>query len=892
MVDYRQALPAGFVLAGDYRINGVLGQGGFGITYKAEDLRLGAPVAIKEYFPSELAVRDGGSTVEPRSVRDQRVLEWGRVKFLEEARTLARFRHPSIVRVSRLFEANNTAYIVLDFEMGPSLAEWRADLGRDPSQAEVDRIAAKLLDAVAAVHDAGILHRDIKPANVIMRDGVEPVLIDFGAARQALSAQSKTVHAIVTPGYSPKEQYAVDLDRQGPWSDIYALGATLYFLVTGRPPPDALSRELGEEMQTAASAVGSWRTGFLAAIDQAMSLNSEARPQSMAEWREMLFSASPTLGGRRGREASTVVASGTSRPLPAAALPSARSVAPSAPRRVSFDDLPKAGAGAEASRGRSRGLVFSSILIGLLAIGGLGYWIVIEAPARDEAAWQRAASADTVAAYERYVAEQPSGRHVTEARQRLSAIQAFASAAAGAGRTASDATSGSEATANAADVSSATPAGTAPSNASPTATSDEPTPSEQPAQSATSDPPPAPTTANPSADVATTPPPPPAPKQLASHDARVPPATGVASDAAISPAPEPPAAPTSSPRQSDATGPFRARAELPPAISQDDVARIASAVPAATWRFAIESLGDGRVPGFTDQSSDFIAELKRISGDKLDLTPLAADRTIPSGELLQRLATNRDLVAWQGPLAQAGRHLEFAVFSGAVPFGLNPSDHVRWLRSDGARLLEETFAETGTPLRAIPCGVAGGVGAWFKKEVRSPSDFRNLKVRAPRVMAEALTKLGARTVTLQSSRELAAAFTGNRLDANFDVTPLTEIFLAQARPASVYHYPGVHNPAYLFTLLIGPDTWSAMAEPQRRLTDEACRRNLDRWAQRFASTESDVLNEIRRQRIVVRPFTGPLREALRKAVDQVLAEESAKSARFKEILESYNRFRN
>lgn len=886
MVEYRQALPAGFVLAGDYRINGVLGQGGFGITYKAEDLRLSAPVAIKEYFPSELAVRDGGSTVEPRSVRDQRVLEWGRAKFLEEARTLARFRHPSIVRVSRLFEANNTAYMVLDFEMGPNLAEWRVELGREPTQAEADRIAAKLLDAVSAVHDAGILHRDIKPANVIMRDRAEPVLIDFGAARQALSAQSKTVHAIVTPGYSPKEQYAVDLDRQGPWSDIYALGATLYFLVTGRPPPDALSRELGEEMQTAASARGPWRSDFLAAIDRAMNLNSDARPQSMAEWREMLFAASPSRAGLR-REAATIAAPQASRSSLASVVAQPRS----SPRRLSFDDLPRAGAITATKGNRSRGgVLLGSTLTGMLLLGGLGYWILVEAPARDEAAWLRASSANTVAAYERYVAEQPSGRHLSEARKRQTEIRKFAETAARGSAAISDASANAGATApsdGATDPAArseppiAAPAPASDGNGTavtqgPAAAPTERTSEPPPTQVASSAPVAAPTEATP-VD------PPSAPSGA---DASPPPAT-----ARQAPVPQTEEAPVAAPSVASSS-PLGARSELPAAASQDEIAGLAASVPAGRWRFAVDGVGADRVPGFSDQSGDFIAELKRVTGDRLDFAPIAADRAIPSGELLQRLAANRDLVAWQPPLAQAGRHLEFAIFSGAVPFGLTPNDHVRWLRAEGEQLLEQTFNETGTPLRAIPCGIAGGVGAWFKKEVRSPSDVRGLKVRAPRIMAEALGKLGASAVTLQSNRELAAAFTANRIDANFDTTPLTEIFLAQSRPASVYHYPGVHNPAYLFTLLIGPNTWSAMADPQRRAIDEACRRNLDRWAQHFPSTQSDVLNEIRRQRIVVRPFTGPLRETLRKSVDEVLAEEAARRPRFKEILESYNRFRS
>lgn len=878
MVEFRQALPKGFVLAGDYRIGGVLGQGGFGITYKAEDLRLSAPVAIKEFFPSELAVRDASATVEPRSLRDRAVLEWGRVKFLDEAKTLARFRHSSIVRVSRLFEANNTAYMVLDFEMGPNLAEWRAARTTEPTQADVDAIVTNLLDAVEAVHAAGILHRDIKPANVIMRDGASPVLIDFGAARQALSAQSKTVHAVVTPGYSPKEQYAVDLDRQGPWSDIYALGATLYFLVTGRPPPDALSRELGEDMESAMTMGKSWRPGFLHAIDMAMNVDSAARPQSVAEWREMLFASGP------GGGASTVLAEGgRRRSPPAAALPSPRSVLPPEPRRLSFDDVPENAAVASQRDGRSRGrsIVSVSLLSGLLVVAGLGYWIFVAAPARDEAAWKQAASADTVASFDRYLTEQPSGRHVAEARQRQGALRQLASdAEAAASRVASAAPASADTpsagrTAVEAGASASAPIEVSNAPVATTVQDDSRASESTPRDPTASEPPPA--ASRPAAR-------PDAPTQVASVDPALPAAR--LPDQSPTPAPSPQAA------ASNEAGPFRPRDALPAALSAGEIAAATAAAPSRQWRFAVQGFGSSSVPGFSDQSSDFVAELKRLSSDKLTLTTTPASDAVNGSPILGQLASNRDLIAWQAPFAYMDRHLEFAIFSGAVPFGLDPNAHVRWLRADGARMLEETFAETGTPLRAIPCGIAGGVGAWFRKEVRSPSELRDLKIRAPRIMAATLEKLGARSVTLQSTSELAAAFRGNRIDANFDVTPLTDVFLTQARPASVYHYPGVHNPAYLFTLLIGPETWSAMTAPQRRLIDDACRKTLDRWAQRFPSTESDVLNQIRRQRIVVRPFTGPLRESLQKALNQVLAEEAAKSPRFKTILESYNRFRS
>ena len=494
-----------------------------------------------------------------------------------------------------------------------------------------------------------------------------------------------------------------------------------------------------------------------------------------------------------------------------------------------------------------------ALLAGVLALGGLGYWIGVVAPARDAAAWDTAVAQNTVAAFERYVAEQPSGRHVEEARQRRDVLTRQAQAG--------PRPSG----------------GVSLSEAAPTAQPASASPPVAPAA--------APTPIGPSVG----------PRIGSINGERgedgdnqaAPAASAEPKPASITPAPSPP----STRPQPPAPPAFRARATLPPPIPDGEIARVAEAAPTAKWRLAIGVFAGDKVTGFTEQPADFVAEHDKLSGGKIELTTLTGDAALPRGELLQRLRSERDLLAWHAPLPESNRHLEFTILSGAVPFGLEPSDHVRWLRAEGARLLEQAYIDTGTPMRVIPCGIAGGVGAWFKKEVRSPADFKGLKVRGGHLIVRSLRRLEAEVVNLPSNRELSAAFTSNRLDANFGVTPLTGLFLAQPRVATVYHYPGVHNPAYLFELVVGPETWASMAEPQRRLLDDACRRNLDRWAQFFPSVQNDVLTRIRAQRITVRPFTGPVREALKKAVDETLAEEAAKSARFKEILESYNRFR-
>jgi len=280
------ALAPGTVLTGGFRIERVLGAGGFGVTYLAEQIALSRAVTIKEYFPSDFAARANGIDCAPRSADCASDFQWGLDRFVDEAQTLAKLDHPNIVRVYDYFRANGTGYMVLQFEEGQSLKSWLKSLGRAPRQAELDTIVKPLLDALEFIHKADYLHRDVAPDNIIIRrDGV-PVLIDFGSAREAIIARSKTVSALVKPGYSPYEQYAETGKQQGPWSDIYALAATLYHAVTGRRPPDSPSRMLKDEYVSArAAAVGGFRARFLEAIDRGLALHVEARPQSIAAWR-------------------------------------------------------------------------------------------------------------------------------------------------------------------------------------------------------------------------------------------------------------------------------------------------------------------------------------------------------------------------------------------------------------------------------------------------------------------------------------------------------------------------------------------------------------------------------------------------------------------------------
>jgi serine/threonine protein kinase len=289
-MDSRSSLPRGTLLDGCYRMDRVIGSGGFGITYVAEDTRLRTRVAIKEYYPAEFGVRDAGLGVRPISERQKGTFDWGRKRFLEEASTLARFRHVCIVRVTRVFEANSTAYMVMDFEEGRSLEAWLSSLGRAPTQDELDRIAEPLLDALELMHGHNFLHRDIAPDNVIVRADGTPVLLDFGAARRAVAEMSRSLTGIIKTGYSPFEQYASDARLQGPWSDLYAFGATLYRAITGKAPEEATLRMADDRTRSAIEvSKGDYRKSFLNAIDACLRPRHMDRPQSVAQLRPLLL---------------------------------------------------------------------------------------------------------------------------------------------------------------------------------------------------------------------------------------------------------------------------------------------------------------------------------------------------------------------------------------------------------------------------------------------------------------------------------------------------------------------------------------------------------------------------------------------------------------------------
>ncbi|MGE4013138.1 MAG: protein kinase [Alphaproteobacteria bacterium] len=370
------ALPAGYQLF-EYEVEAVLGHGGFGITYLAWDRNLDKQVAIKEYLPAEFAVRQGPQSVRPRSTSDEGDYKWGLERFVKEAQTLALFRHPSIVPVYRFFEANGTAYMVMEYQKGQSLAELvRAHAGRFTEQ-ELLSLLFPMLDGLAEVHKAGYLHRDVKPGNIFIREDGIPVLLDFGAARDAVGRKSKNLTSIVTPGYAPLEQYYAD-GNQGPWTDIYALAAIVHQAITGRIPPEAPARVKRDPYEPLAQvAAGKDSPAFLAAIDRALAVDEVQRPQTTAEWRDQLLGRSAIPAASSARPAETTQFAGDPATMVTHDARSGRvSQAPSmrtGPRMSSPAPIPVA----EPKRGNGKLFAIVAGVVLLVGIGGAGAWYVV-----------------------------------------------------------------------------------------------------------------------------------------------------------------------------------------------------------------------------------------------------------------------------------------------------------------------------------------------------------------------------------------------------------------------------------------------------------------------------------------------------------------------------------
>jgi serine/threonine protein kinase len=285
-------LPKGTKIA-EFEITGVIGQGGFGIVYEAIDASLQRHVAIKEYMPSSLALRQSNGFVVARSPEHQESFDTGLRSFVNEARLLARFDHPSLLKVYRFWDERGTTYMVMPLYKGVTLKQ---ALAKDPNLATepwLTNVLDGVTQALAMIHAADCYHRDIAPDNIMLvGDDSHPVVLDFGAARRVITGMTQALTVILKPGYAPVEQYADSPDmKQGPWTDIYALGAVTYVAVCKKPPPPSVTRLLSDSYKRLVDDTelrSRYSEQFLGAIDAALAVRPEQRPQTMLEFRTLL----------------------------------------------------------------------------------------------------------------------------------------------------------------------------------------------------------------------------------------------------------------------------------------------------------------------------------------------------------------------------------------------------------------------------------------------------------------------------------------------------------------------------------------------------------------------------------------------------------------------------
>ena len=387
--DSGNALPLGTYL-GEFELTGVIGEGGFGIVYLAWDHSLQRKVALKEYMPASLASREQ-TTVRVRSARHKDTFDAGLKSFINEARLLAQFDHPSLVKVYRFWEANGTAYMVMPLYEGTTLKDTVREMPAPPDEAWLTNLLAPLTEALAVIHAENCFHRDIAPDNVILLAGSQrPLLLDFGAARRVIGDMTQALTVILKPGYAPVEQYAESPDmKQGAWTDVYALAATVHWAITGRTPPPSVSRLMNDSFEPLArTAAGRYSERFLQAIDRALAVRPEDRTPSIAAFRDDL-----------GLQAiSSTASTWTGVAIPAAGAPAATSVAATSSTAASGKGAaPKtqapraetAAAPPAVATGSGRSGLWTGVGVALLAVGGIGGYLMFggsSSPAPETAA--------------------------------------------------------------------------------------------------------------------------------------------------------------------------------------------------------------------------------------------------------------------------------------------------------------------------------------------------------------------------------------------------------------------------------------------------------------------------------------------------------------------------
>lgn len=285
-----QQLPPRTILGGKYLIGRALGQGGFGITYLAWDLAENKKLAIKEYFPMQISTRSQDHlTVSPISAKSRQDLDYGLTKFVEEGKALSRFKdHPGVVSMLAFLNANGTAYIVMEYVEGRDLKEYLKQHDGKISFDAALKILLLVMAALEDVHAAGIVHRDISPDNIYVEDNGGVKILDFGATRYALGEQSRSLSVVLKPGYAPEEQYR-SRGKQGPWTDIYALGATFYRAITGRVPPESPDRLAEDDLMPPSSMGVEIPPNSEAALLKSLAVKAEHRFQTVAEFREAML---------------------------------------------------------------------------------------------------------------------------------------------------------------------------------------------------------------------------------------------------------------------------------------------------------------------------------------------------------------------------------------------------------------------------------------------------------------------------------------------------------------------------------------------------------------------------------------------------------------------------
>jgi len=286
-----RALPKAYQLQ-NYKIAKQLSGGGFSIVYLAHDEN-GVPVAIKEYLPSQLVLREEGSLVQATTAENLATFRYGMKCFFEEGRALAKINHPNVVRVTNFFRANETVYMVMRYERGKTMQEEIQSRKRVIRESFIRRVFAELLNGLREVHTHKILHLDIKPANIYIRLDGSPVLLDFGAARQTLTLEKTKLSPMYTPGFASPEQYK-NRDLLGPWTDIYSVGATMFSCLAGFAPQAADQRLQNDKLVSAKKLWGGqYSDQLLEIIDWCLQLNYMDRPQSVFQLQKAILEKFP-----------------------------------------------------------------------------------------------------------------------------------------------------------------------------------------------------------------------------------------------------------------------------------------------------------------------------------------------------------------------------------------------------------------------------------------------------------------------------------------------------------------------------------------------------------------------------------------------------------------------